>query len=64
MSFSAALPVPGRAWRKLTLTELKLLLRTPAALFWGAGFPLAAWIVVGLIPGTAKPVKAFGGASV
>ena len=64
MSFSAALPVSGRAWRKLTLTELKLLLRTPAAIFWGAGFPIAGWIVIGLIPGTGNPVKAFGGASV
>ena len=64
MSFSAAIPVPGRAWRKLTLTELKLLLRTPAALFWGIGFPVAGLIVLGLIPGTGKPVKAFGGASV
>jgi ABC-2 type transport system permease protein len=64
MSLPAAIPVPGRAWRKLTLTELKLLLRTPAALFWGVGFPLAGWIVIGLIPGTGKPVKALGGASV
>jgi len=64
MSFSAALPVSGRAWRKLTLTELKLLLRTPAAIFWGAGFPIAGWLVIGLIPGTGNPVKAFGGASV
>jgi ABC-2 type transport system permease protein len=64
MSLAAAIPVPGRAWRKLTLTELKLLLRTPAALFWGVGFPLAAWIVIGLIPGTGKPVEALGGASV
>jgi len=30
MSFSAAIPFPGRAWRKLTFTELKLLGRTPA----------------------------------
>jgi len=64
MSFTAALPVRGRAWRKLTGTELRLLLRTPAAVFWGAGFPVAAWIVIGLIPGTSRPVKAFGGASV
>jgi ABC-2 type transport system permease protein len=64
MSFSGAIPVPGRAWRMLTLTELKLLIRTPAALFWGVGFPLVGWIVIGLIPGTGKPVKALGGASV
>jgi ABC-2 type transport system permease protein len=64
MSMPVALPVRRRAWRKLTLTEARLLLRTPAAIFWGAGFPLAGWLVVGLIPGTGKPVKAFGGASV
>lgn len=64
MSFSGAIPVPGRAWRMLTLTELKLLLRTPAALFWGVGFPLVGLIVLGLIPGTGQPVKVFGGASV
>ena len=64
MSLPAGIPVPGRAWRKLTLTELKLLLRTPAALFWGVGFPLAGWIVIGLIPGTGEPVETLGGASV
>ena len=64
MSLSGAIPVPGRAWRMLTLTELKLLIRTPAALFWGVGFPLVGLIVLGLVPGTGKPVKVFGGASV
>jgi ABC-2 type transport system permease protein len=48
----------------LTLTELKLLFRAPAALFWGIGFPVIGLIVVGLIPGTGKPVKSLGGASV
>jgi ABC-2 type transport system permease protein len=48
----------------LTLTELKLLGRTPAALFWGIGFPVVGLIVVGVIPGTGKPVKSLGGASV
>ena len=33
-------------------------------LFWGIGFPVVGLIVLGLIPGTGKPVKAFGGASV
>ena len=64
MSLSAAIPLPGRAWRLLTLTELKLIGRTPAVLFWGIGFPVVGLIVLGLIPGTGKPVKAFGGASV
>ena len=48
----------------LTLTELKLLWRTPAALFWGIGFPVVGLIVLGAIPGTGKPVKALGGISV
>jgi ABC-2 type transport system permease protein len=67
MSTTAILPRPartGHAWRKLTLTELKLLGRTPAVLFWGIGFPVVGLLVVGLIPGTGKPVKALGGASV
>ena len=37
MPFSGAIPVPGRAWRMPTLTELKLLIRTPAALFGESG---------------------------
>jgi ABC-2 type transport system permease protein len=61
---TVSIPVPGHALRKLTLTELKLLLRTPAVLFWGVGFPVVGLIVLGLIPGTGRPVKAFGGASV
>ena len=65
MSFSGAIPVPGRAWRLLTLTEARGFIgRTPAVLFWGIGFPVVGLIVLGLIPGTGKPVKAFGGASV
>jgi ABC-2 type transport system permease protein len=59
-----SLPVGGPALRKLTATEAKLLWRTPAALFWGAGFPLVGLLVLGLIPGTNAPVKSFGGASV
>ena len=57
-------PGRGRAWRMLTLTELKLLWRSPAALFWGIGFPVVGLIVLGAIPGTGKPVKALGGISV
>jgi ABC-2 type transport system permease protein len=57
-------PRPGRALRKLTLTETKLLGRAPAALFWIIGFPLGAIIVLGLIPAANKPVASFDGASV
>ena len=61
---SMSWPVAGPALRKLTVTEAKLLWRTPAALFWAVGFPLAGLLVLGLVPGTNKPVKSFGGASV
>src|SRR6201995_3361479 len=70
MSTTATLPRSSRAahtrraWRVLTLIELKLLLRTPAALFWGLGFPVIGLIVLGAIPGTGKPVKSLGGISV
>jgi ABC-2 type transport system permease protein len=55
---------PGRALRKLTLTETKLLGRTPALLFWAIGFPVAGLIVLGLIPAANKPVAGLGGISV
>lgn len=70
MSMTATLPRPSRAartrraWLTLTRVELKLLLRTPAALFWGIGFPVIGLIVLGAIPGTGKPVKSLGGISV
>jgi ABC-2 type transport system permease protein len=52
------------ALRKLTVTEAKLLWRTPAVLFWAIAFPLIGLLVLGLIPGTNQPEKQFGGASV
>src|ERR1700733_5360331 len=55
---------PGRALRKLTLTETKLLGRAPAVLFWAVGFPVAGLIVLGLIPAANKPVAGLGGISV
>jgi ABC-2 type transport system permease protein len=70
MSLSATLSRPGQAgharhaWGKLTWTELKLLGRSPATLFWGIGFPVVGLIVLGLVPGTGKPVKSLGGVSV
>ena len=60
MSTTATLPRPSRAartrraWRILTLIELKLLIRTPAALFWGIGFPVIGLIVLGAIPAPAS----------
>jgi ABC-2 type transport system permease protein len=60
----ATAPRPGRALRKVTLTETKMLVRTPAVLFWAIGFPVAAVIVLGLIPSANKPVAGLGGISV
>jgi ABC-2 type transport system permease protein len=64
MVSTAAAPRPGRALRKLTLTETKMLGRTPAVLFWAVGFPVAGIIVLGLIPAANKPVAGLGGISV
>jgi ABC-2 type transport system permease protein len=57
-------PRPGRALRKLTLTETRLLGRTPAVLFWAIGFPVAGLIVLGLVPAANKAVAGLGGISV
>src|ERR1700760_506700 len=59
-----ATPGRGRAWRMLTLTELKLLWRSPAVFLWGIGFPVIGLIGLGVTPGTGKPVKSLGGISV
>src|SRR6202789_786175 len=64
MVSTTAAPRPGHALRKLTLTETKLLGRTPAVLFWAVGFPVTGLIVLGLIPAANKPVASFGGMSV
>ena len=64
MSALVSVPWTTRGLRTLTLTEAKLLWRNPAALFMAVAAPLAGVIVIGLIPGTRAPVKAFGGASV
>jgi ABC-2 type transport system permease protein len=64
MVSTTAAPRQGRALQKLTLTETKMLGRTPAALFWAIGFPVAGLIVLGLIPAANKPVAGFGGMSV
>src|ERR1700753_1516002 len=57
-------PRQGRALRKLTLTETKMLGRTPAVLFWAIGFPVAGLIVLALISAANRPVAGLGGISV
>ena len=45
----AAVPArPGPALAKLVLTEARLLLREPVALFWGLAFPMALLAVMGI----------------
>ena len=46
MSF--AIPDRRPAWRQLLLTEAKLFLREPMALFWGVVFPLVLIVVFGI----------------
>jgi ABC-2 type transport system permease protein len=57
-------PTRTSGLRALTVTETRLYLRTPVALFWTVLFPLAGLVVMGVIPGTRTPVRAFGGATV
>ena len=46
--YAAAQTRPRSALAKLTLTEARLLLREPVALFWGLAFPMALLAVMGL----------------
>src|SRR5215471_9336487 len=46
--YAAAPTRPGSAFRRLALTEVRLLLREPVALFWGLTFPMALLAVMGL----------------
>jgi ABC-2 type transport system permease protein len=50
---------PRSAFRKLTTTEAKLLLREPITLFWSAAFPVILMIVMGLA--SAAPQADLGG---
>jgi len=46
---------------RLTISELKLLLRERIRLFFGVGFPLILLIIFGSIPSFNRPSKTFGG---
>src|SRR5262245_46617563 len=59
--YAAAPTRPGSALAKLTLTEVKLLLREPVALFWGLAFPMALLAVMGLT--SSGPQSDLGGLS-
>lgn len=65
-TLTATPPAPTRfiGLRRLTITEARLFGRAPGIIFWSAGFPVVAMIVLACIPATARPTKAFGGASV
>ena len=59
MSF--AIPHRRPAWRQLLLTEAKLFLREPMALFWGVLFPLVLIVVFGIAGH--HPDRSLGGQS-
>ena len=52
---------PASAWRRLLVTEAKLFLREPMAVFWGVVFPLILTIAMGLAGD--RHDKQLGGAS-
>lgn len=54
----------GRATRAQFVTELRLLLRDPAALIFGAVLPLVAITVMAAIPAARQPLADMGGLSV
>ena len=47
-AYAAAPARPRPAFRKLALTEARLLLREPVALFWGLAFPMALLAIMGI----------------
>jgi ABC-2 type transport system permease protein len=47
--------------RTLARTEVRLFLREPVGLYWGAGIPLLAFVVLGVLPGTSRPLESWGG---
>src|ERR1700761_2380110 len=57
---AAPVRTPGRGFRRLLGTELKLFLREPMLLFWGLVFPVGLLVVLGLAGGD-KPEKSLGG---
>jgi hypothetical protein len=56
--YAAAQTRPRSALAKLTLTEARLLLREPVALFWGLAFPMALLAVMGLASSGRNPISA------
>jgi ABC-2 type transport system permease protein len=51
---------PGRAFKRLIATELKLFLREPMLAFWGLIFPIALLVILGAA-GSNKPNHSLGG---
>src|ERR1700761_3581928 len=57
---AAPVRTPGRGFRRLLGTELKLFLREPMLLFWGLVFPVGLLVVLGVAGGD-KAQKSLGG---
>jgi len=47
----------------LARTEWRLFCREPVGLVWGLVLPVAAFVVLGLVPGTTRPARSLGGVS-
>lgn len=52
---------PKAAFTRLAITESKLFLREPLALFFGVAFPLVLLVIVGSIPSSQQADKTLGG---
>lgn len=62
----AAVPTPPRAahaWNAVLRTEFRLFAREPVATVWGFVLPVAAFVVLGVVPGLSDPSPALGGVS-
>ncbi len=63
MTIAATTPARRHTFWKLARTEAVLLLRMPGPLIWMALLPVAAAVVLGVVPGTSRPAKALDGTS-
>lgn len=63
MTIAATTPARRRPFWKLARIEALLLLRMPGALIWMALLPVAAVVVLGVVPGTSRPAKSLDGTS-
>jgi ABC-2 type transport system permease protein len=63
LSVSRRTPTRRSPFAQLLRTEAKLFFRAPASVFWGALLPLAALVVLGVLPATSRDTKLLHGIS-